>query len=79
MEVRFLSPKLRTGCDNSNLLHVYIAFIKKEGNLTFDSNELIYNFLSVLRELIANRFCYICDWKRRELRGEGLGHKKPYH
>ena len=31
----------------------------------------MYNFLIVLWELIANRFCYICDWEGRELRGEG--------
>ena len=38
----------------------------------------MYNFLLVLRELIANRFCYIGDWEGRELRREGLGDKKPY-
>ena len=38
--------------------------------LTFDRNELTYNFLLVLRELTANRFCYICDWEGRKL-GEG--------
>ena len=38
----------------------------------------MYNFLLVLRVLIANRFCYICDWEGRELRGEELGDKKPY-
>ena len=27
----------------------------------------MYNFLLVLRELIANRFCYICDWEGRKL------------
>ena len=35
----------------------------------------MYNFLLVLRVLIANRFCYICDWEGRELGagGGGLG------
>ena len=50
--------------------------------LTFERNELMYNFLLVLRALIANRFCYICDWEGRELGGRGggrgLGDKKPY-
>ena len=31
----------------------------------------MYNFLLVLRALIANRFCYICDWEGRELGGRG--------
>ena len=35
-----------------------------------DRNELMYNFLLVLRELIANRFCFICDWEGSEL-GDG--------
>ena len=30
--------------------------------LTFERNELMYNFLLVLRALIVNRFCYICHW-----------------
>ena len=34
--------------------------------LTSGSNELMYNFLLVLRALIANRFFYICDWEGRE-------------
>ena len=33
----------------------------------------MYNFLLVLRVLIANRFCYICDWEGRELGGTGRG------
>ena len=33
----------------------------------------MYNFLLVLRELIANRFCYMIDWEGRELRGGGGG------
>ena len=33
VKVSFVSSKLRTGCDNSNLLLAYTA-IKKEGNLT---------------------------------------------
>ena len=36
-----------------------------------DRNELMYNFLLVLRELIANRFCFISDWEGSERRGEG--------
>ena len=35
----------------------------------FDCNEVMYNFLLVFRELIANRFCYICDKQGRELWG----------
>ena len=31
----------------------------------------MYNFLLVLRALIANRFCYICDWEGRKLGGGG--------
>ena len=31
----------------------------------------MHNFLLVLRALIANRFCYICDWEGRELGGRG--------
>ena len=52
--------------------------------MTFDRNELMWNFLLVLRELIANRFCYIYDWGGRELGGwwgggmGELGEKKPY-
>ena len=39
----------------------------------------MYNFLLMIRVLIANRFCYICDWEGRELRGGGgLGDKKPH-
>ena len=34
VKVSFVSSKLRTGCDNSNLLLAYTAIIKKEGNLT---------------------------------------------
>ena len=37
--------------------------------LTFERNEHMYNFLLVLRALISNRFCYICDWEGRELGG----------
>ena len=33
----------------------------------------MYNFLLVLRALIANRFCYICDWEGRELGGSARG------
>ena len=40
--------------------------------LTFERNEVMHNFLLVLRALIANRFCYICDWEGREL-GTGGG------
>ena len=40
--------------------------------LTFERNEVMHNFLLVLRALIANRFCYICDWEGREL-GAGGG------
>ena len=60
MEVRFLSPKLRTRCNKSNLVHVYTAIIERrksqERKLTFERNELMYNFFLVLRALIANRF-----------------------
>ena len=64
VKVSFVSSKLRTGCDNSNLLLAYTAIIKKrrkshKRKLTSDRNELMYNFLLVLRELIANRFCFI--------------------
>ena len=38
----------------------------------------MYNFLLVLRALLANRFFDICDREGRELRGEELGDKKPY-
>ena len=31
----------------------------------------MYNFLLVLRALIANRFCYICDWEGRKLGAGG--------
>ena len=33
----------------------------------------MYNFLLVLRALIANRFCYICDWEGRELESKWGG------
>ena len=33
----------------------------------------MYNFLLVLRVLIANRFCYICDWEGRKLGAGGGG------
>ena len=33
----------------------------------------MYNFLLVIRVLIANRFCYICDWEGRELGGRAGG------
>ena len=33
----------------------------------------MHNFLLVLRALIVNRFCYICDWEGRELGGKGGG------
>ena len=48
--------------------------------LTSDRNELMYNFLLVIRALIANKFCSICDCKGRELggRGRALGDNKPY-
>ena len=47
--------------------------------LTSDRSELMYNLLLVLKVLIANRFCYICDWEGRELgAGGGAGDKKPY-
>ena len=46
--------------------------------LTSDRSELMYNFLLVLRALLANRFFDICDREGRELRGEELGDKKPY-
>ena len=39
----------------------------------FDCNEVMYNFLLVFRVLIANRFCYICDWEGRELGAGGGG------
>ena len=39
--------------------------------LTFERNEVMHNFLLVLRALIVNRFCYICDWEGRELGGGG--------
>ena len=41
--------------------------------LTFERNEVMHNFLLVLRVLIANRFCYICDWEGRELGAGGGG------
>ena len=31
----------------------------------------MYNFLLVIRVLIANKFCYICEWEGRELTGGG--------
>ena len=51
--------------------------MKKEGNLkrklTSDHNELMYNFLLVLRALITNRFCHICNSEGRDLAGGGGG------
>ena len=41
--------------------------------LTFDRNELMYNFLLVLRALIVNRFCYICDKAGNWGAGSGAG------
>ena len=35
--------------------------------LTSDRNELLYNFLLVIRAFNANRFCYIGNWEGREL------------
>ena len=34
VKVSFVSSKLRTGCDNSELFLAYTGIIKKEGNLT---------------------------------------------
>ena len=33
--------------------------------LMFARNELMYNFLLLIRVLIANRFCYICDLDKK--------------
>ena len=40
----------------------------------------MYNFLLVIRVLIANRFCYTCDKQAKELGygGRGAGENKPY-
>ena len=58
-------------------MQVYTAVIKKKAisqtKSDFERNELMYNFLVVLRALIANRFCYICDWEGRELESKWGG------
>ena len=45
------------------------AIIKKkeisQKKLMFARNELMYNFLLLIRVLIANRFCYICDLDKK--------------
>ena len=38
---------------------------KKKKKMTFDRNELMYNFLLLIRVLIANRFCYISDLDKK--------------
>ena len=78
MEVWLLSPKLRPGCDWTTTCRTSTPQLLKtrkshKRKLTFDRNELMYNFLLVLRALIANRFCYICDWEGRELGAGGGG------